>query len=389
MIDWLREQAATNDFFTGAVAATLVAGAMAYCKSLPSTAFFFIKKRVCSSITFTNSDPGFANFFKFLLNLKTFSKIKTLEAFPAGRFQLKEDEKDSSSPLIPTSGTYFGWYKMRPCILNISRTANENGGFTWSASFDIWFTNKGHVEEINKHIAKINFIDKNIIKIQTMDNYGSANESERVKKPISSIFLDDDYQLEILEDLKKSIERFDWMESKGITPKRVYLFHGEAGTGKTSIVFALASELGWSICKPNLTPENFESNWACIPKKSIILLDDIDTLPISTDRNKNKEEVGLGDLFSVLDGAATVSRSIVVLTTNHIDKLDKALIREGRVDLSCEIKKINLGTAARLAQFYLESSIENSRSFVLDKFGQCDKYSGPAVQEAAIKEKTK
>jgi len=118
-------------------------------------------------------------------------------------------------------------------------------------------------------------------------------------------------------------------------------------------------------------------------------LDDIDTLPISTDRNKNKEEVGLGDLFSVLDGAATVSRSIVVLTTNHIDKLDKALIREGRVDLSCEIKKINLGTAARLAQFYLESSIENSRSFVLDKFGQCDKYSGPAVQEAAIKEKTK
>jgi chaperone BCS1 len=47
--------------------------------------------------------------------------------------------------------------------------------------------------------------------------------------------------------------------------------------------------------------------------------------------------VTFSGLLNVLDGVAATEQRIIFMTTNHIDRLDPALIRPGRVDLKVEV----------------------------------------------------
>lgn len=76
------------------------------------------------------------------------------------------------------------------------------------------------------------------------------------------------------------------------------------------------------------------------PQQSLVLLEDVDAAFLSRDlaaENPVKYQ-GLGrltfsGLLNALDGVASTEARIVFMTTNHVDRLDPALIRPGRVDL--------------------------------------------------------
>merc|ERR1712008_539820 len=52
-------------------------------------------------------------------------------------------------------------------------------------------------------------------------------------------------------------------------------------------------------------------------------------------------EIKLSDLLEAFDGVLEMKGRMMVMTTNHLEKLDPALIRPGRVDLSLEFKRCN------------------------------------------------
>lgn len=79
------------------------------------------------------------------------------------------------------------------------------------------------------------------------------------------------------------------------------------------------------------------------PQRCILLLEDIDAAFIS--RNITGGGVGHGGatigtnvtfsgLLNAIDGVAAQEGRILVMTTNHFEKLDPALIRPGRVDMA-------------------------------------------------------
>jgi len=53
----------------------------------------------------------------------------------------------------------------------------------------------------------------------------------------------------------------------------------------------------------------------------------------------NSEKLTLGFLLNLLDGVLEVPDRILVMTTNYPEKLDRALIRPGRIDLILDFKK--------------------------------------------------
>ena len=53
----------------------------------------------------------------------------------------------------------------------------------------------------------------------------------------------------------------------------------------------------------------------------------------------DSDKLNLSFLLNVLDGTMAPENFIFVMTTNHIDKLDPALIRPGRMDINIELKK--------------------------------------------------
>lgn len=152
----------------------------------------------------------------------------------------------------------------------------------------------------------------------------------------STLILDDDVINNMINDVKKFEESAQDYKKYGIPYKRNYMFYGPPGTGKTSLANILAN-----VSKRSLYIMSFDSNmndsefYRAIRdihnKKSILLLEDIDC--IFKDRNnESKTNVSFSALFNILDGINYNENMMTILTTNYIEKLEKALTRPGRID---------------------------------------------------------
>jgi SpoVK/Ycf46/Vps4 family AAA+-type ATPase len=56
--------------------------------------------------------------------------------------------------------------------------------------------------------------------------------------------------------------------------------------------------------------------------------------------DKKDNKITLSNLLNILDGSREMPGRIIVITTNRIDWIDEALLREGRIDIRVEMKKI-------------------------------------------------
>merc|ERR1711956_153672 len=63
--------------------------------------------------------------------------------------------------------------------------------------------------------------------------------------------------------------------------------------------------------------------------------------PAVVNTTEKTSEIKLSDLLEAFDGVLEMKGRMMVMTTNHLEKLDPALIRPGRVDLSLEFKRCN------------------------------------------------
>jgi chaperone BCS1 len=73
------------------------------------------------------------------------------------------------------------------------------------------------------------------------------------------------------------------------------------------------------------------------PPRSLILIEDIDAFFQARDKQDERIQISFSGLLNALDGVGAQEGRIVVLTTNHHELLDAALIRPGRIDLEIEL----------------------------------------------------
>ncbi|KAJ2227319.1 Complex III assembly protein translocase and chaperone [Coemansia sp. RSA 1722] len=174
----------------------------------------------------------------------------------------------------------------------------------------------------------------------------------RKRRLLDSVILDQGVSAGIVEDVKDFISNGKWYDERGIPYRRGYLLYGPPGSGKTSFIQALAGDLGYNICILNLserglTDDRLNHLLTVAPERSLILLEDIDA---AFNRNRQQSEnaayqqsmVTFSGLLNALDGVASSDERIIFMTTNHIERLDPALVRPGRVDV-----KVYLGNATK------------------------------------------
>lgn len=79
---------------------------------------------------------------------------------------------------------------------------------------------------------------------------------------------------------------------------------------------------------------------------------------VSSDKkeNQNPDELNLSFLLNLLDGILEVPDRIIVMTSNHPEKLDSALIRPGRIDLIVKFGKCANTTITQMFHFFFETN---------------------------------
>lgn len=169
-------------------------------------------------------------------------------------------------------------------------------------------------------------------------------ESRILARPVTSVVLPSATKKRLIDDLEKFLlpSTQSFYNRNGIPYRRSYLFYGLPGTGKTSMVQALAGHFNRSVCylmptHPEMTDDSLRTAVTELPEDAIVVFEDIDSLFAKDRSNKmSKSSLTFSGLLNALDGIGNPSGQIFILTTNLREQLDQALIRNGRVDMHIE-----------------------------------------------------
>jgi chaperone BCS1 len=177
-----------------------------------------------------------------------------------------------------------------------------------------------------------------------------ARSTARPARPLSTVILDQGEKSAFIRDVQQYLHpsTMRWYSDRGIPYRRGYLFYGPPGTGKSSLAFAAGGVLGLNVYILNLNSNQLSEDALAelfqeLPRQCLVLLEDIDTNDMTSRRGSKKKRKGnnkisLSALLNTIDGVAAQEGRVLIMTTNHPEHLDPALVRPGRVDYQIEFK---------------------------------------------------
>lgn len=222
------------------------------------------------------------------------------------------------------------------------------------------------------------------------DGWGQWGAQDAPARKLNSVVLADGLKEDLMGDLRKFLEDEKRYSELGIPWHRGYLFHGPAGTGKTSLIKALAAELGLDLWYAPLGDLKEDSSLVdlvrSVRSRSVLLLEDVDSYAAARDRDEDGNETGKGistsALLNALDGVVTPHGLITIMTTNHIDKLDKALVRNGRADRVVELGLPSWNEISQLWDLFFPERAGG----VAEAGVSMDSYPGEELSQATVSE---
>ena len=274
----------------------------------------------------------------------------------------------ASTVFQPYHGHRWFWYsgrllmfKRSPRSVLISTLGVESGPETFSIS-QLGWNNNGLKDlcakardKYFKEQERVTPIHRPNLKTQRLKGMPPWNlADEKPYKGIDTVILNEPQKKRFLDSLN------DYLDPESLTvyarcgrPYRLgVLFEGPTGTGKSSLCEATASHFGLpiyyiSLGDRNLSDEDLMLLFGNVPKRSIVVLEDIDSAGLSRqivegqrpwNSTTEDDHVTLSGLLNALDGVAASTGRVVIMTTNHPERLDEALKRPGRTDIEVNFR---------------------------------------------------
>lgn len=206
---------------------------------------------------------------------------------------------------------------------------------------------KAAYKEFDSYLEEFNHNDKYLLLYFIDGRYWDISQ-KLSKRSIDTIYLPEKDKNGMIEDINKFIspETVKIYERLCITYKRVYLFEGIPGAGKTSFIKALASHFNYNIATLHFNTKMEDSDFLKIlnnlPKRTFLLFEDMDCLfKDRKEHDTSSNRVTLSGILNGLDGIGTKHGLICFITTNYKSHLDSALLRPGRVDKIIKFDYVN------------------------------------------------
>jgi hypothetical protein len=196
------------------------------------------------------------------------------------------------------------------------------------------------------------------------------------------------------------IKNKDWYDQKGIPYQLGLMLSGLPGCGKTSIIRAIAN-----LTKRHIININFSNILSATQLKTLFysdkiqvytdssmsqtqtffipidqrlyVLEEVDAIGdivkkrnlVKNNNENNKmtvnDEMTLMEILTVLDGTMEVPGRMLIMTSNHPEVLDDALIRPGRIDIKVNFSNASQDQIIEMYEGYLEREFPKQFSYRL------------------------
>ncbi|GMO32339.1 MAG: hypothetical protein Ta2B_13210 [Termitinemataceae bacterium] len=246
---------------------------------------------------------------------------------------------------------------------------------------------KAQADEMREDTNKI--IVYNYVK----DNWQRVSKIK--KRTFDTIFIDKFTKNTLVNHLERFYSSEDWYDDRGIPYQRGILLYGEPGTGKTSIIKALAGKFEKRLCVFRVADLcKLSAAMQNLPSDSFVVIEDVDTnknvhqrreninqnseicddeTNIEKDENTKGNKAILSDILNAIDGIMSVNGRVLFLTTNHIETLDKAFIRPGRIDLSINISYVSKEAFIKFINVFYADTLSFTTCALLSKICRIEK----------------
>lgn len=334
-----------------------------YLKNKIQTFYYKVKARTFTTVTVCSLDTLYS---PLLIWLKDNNIEEDCRNY---RYRTIFMEGKPKQVFGPALGKYNITYKGKPLAVSVQEDqvpmVNDNNENSKQTIESVTLTMKGDGSELksllkelfSRHVTK----PKSTLEVRSYDGRYWARSKDLPKKHHNGLILAEG-KLEHIEKIVRTWQHSkDWYISRDIPYRLGLLFYGKPGTGKTSLVKHLARITDYNIyvcMAAALSAESFIKAIAEVPKKTIILIEDIDCLYQKRQKTQ-KDLVDFSSLLNGLDGLVAVEDVILIMTTNNLHELDAALIRPGRIDEKIEISLCTPDQGQRLFnKFFPESTME-------------------------------
>lgn len=357
-----------NQLVGGGLVLMVTGAVMALLRQVPEKVYHWLRQNLTMSVTIMDKDPLF-EWTKLWLDSIPYAKDARRITCSLHREAGEDFSSESRVLFTPARGHHF---------------FRHNGRFI-SLNFDKPEVNAGNVTDKSMMMESLTFIvlgrqQKSIRDlVEEISSFAVENDRRRPQAFISAhgwwrrlptfaprrletVDLPQEDETRILKAIGEFKKSRALYINRGIPYHLNFLFAGLPGTGKTSIASALCGHFGLNlyllnIAGPGMNDDRLVELMLSLPRNAMLLMEDVDAVvpdrknkpketkvtvsagaPASSGNKSESQGVTLSGLLNCMDGITAPDGAIIVMTTNHPEMLDPALIRDGRVDIRVNFK---------------------------------------------------
>ncbi|QBJ02827.1 cell division protein [Pseudomonas phage Psa21] len=322
-------------------------------RTWPAMFIAFIRRNIIASMTFTRAGSYSMDLQNYAEFMRWFSESKWAKYDRNRRVTFDRDNPyfgpGAGFHWFIHNGRYFWFHVVR---LNSSGTDIEKEEFTLYTFGRDTAPLEAIVEEFRIKPCKSS------IRIFAPNDGDWKRQGKLRLDADETLIIDPDVEQEFFGSLDWYINNEAWYRKRGRAYKHTVILHGPPGTGKTSLIKRAARKYKRDLHFLNLSTHgrSLAELVAKLQPGDILCIEDFDdvrslhrrvetkTVGV-TDGDDSKSpgallmdcDIALSTFLNVLQGVVELDDIIIIMTTNHLEKIDPAVYRRSRVDKLIEV----------------------------------------------------
>lgn len=372
-----------NEFASGGLLLMIVGGLGVYLRAVPEAVWEWLVSQTTMMITVTDDDVAFVWVKEWFLEQKFVKRIR--------RVDMDTTLRGEHIALIPAPGHHWFWYGgslFEVWFYRCEEARERTTRRAESLTFRTLGRNRTLLKQLVDAIVQCHTARMGLRSYLYTYSDGWDLVKGYAPRLLDSVVLGPGEKEQVVADIDRFRNSKQRYARLGVPYHRGYLLCGPPGTGKTSLVSALAAHFALSVYAVNLADLNDRSLMSAVnqvPANSLLLFEDIDCMKsgnaragstpdgskdeaVARDKKESAADrtgVTLSGLLNVLDGFYAPSGVLFVMTTNHVEALDPALLRPGRIDYRLFLGKAGDRQKIDLyRRFFPEASEQEATAFV-------------------------